>query len=306
MHRKILSASLAILIAASFTACEGAKQSSEPSTTAASTSTTAVTTAASTTVTATPTTTKAPTTAAPTTKKVTTTKKATTTQKAATTKKITTTQKIETTAAATTELVLENYRTENETYREKLKYGIIRSRAVKRYFVELEDGTEVVAKEEFTDVYNRLGYSAGYAELLPAAKENREKYRKMIDEILSIINSYRAEGGIEPLVLNERLTEIACARAEEIAWSGRHSHTRPNGKYFHTLIKDAGIETGFAGENIGWGYTTALAVCEAWKASETHYENIMNPDFKITGIGIAADPDPDGNLCWANLFIDEM
>lgn len=305
MHRKILSASLAILIAASFTACEGARQSSEPSTTTASAST-AVTTAASTTTTAAPTTTEAltTTTAAPTTTKVTTTKKA------ATTKKVTTTKKTETTAATTvaqtTQLVLENYRTENEAYTEQLKYGVIRSRAVKRYFVEQDDGTEVVAKEEYTDVYTRLGYSAGYADLLPAAKENREKYREMINEILSIINSYRAEGGIEPLVLDEKLTEIACARAEEIAWSGRHSHTRPNGKYFHTIIKEAGVETGFVGENIGWGYTTALAVCEAWKASETHYENIMNPDFKITGIGIAADPDPDGNLCWANLFIDEM
>lgn len=307
MHRKIISASLAILIAASFTACEGAKQEN-PSTTAASTSA-AVTTTASTTTTA-PTTTEAlttttaaPTTAAPTTKKVTTTKKITTTKRAETTASTTAAP---TTAAQTTQLVSDNYRTENDAYTEQLKYGVIRSRAVKRFFAQLEDGTEVLAKEEFTDVYTRLGYSAGYAELLPAAKENREKYREMIDEILSIINSYRAEGGVEPLELDEKLTEIACARAEEIAWSGRHSHTRPNGKYFHSLIKEAGVETGFVGENIGWGYTAALAVCEAWKASETHYENLMNPDFKKTGIGIAADPDPDGNLCWANLFIDEM
>ncbi len=310
MHRKIISASLAILVAASLTACEGTKQES-PSTTAASTSA-AVTTAASTTTTA-PTTTDAPTTttttAAPTTtKKVTTTAKPTTT-KITTTKAVTTTQKAATTEAVTepTTLPLTDFhRREEDAYTEQLKYGVIRSRAVTRYFAQLEDGTEVVAKEEFTDVYTRLGYSAGYAELLPAAKENREKYREMIDEILSIINSYRAEGGVEPLELDEKLTEIACARAEEIAWSGRHSHTRPNGKYFHSLIKEAGVESGFVGENIGWGYTTARDVCEAWKASKTHYENIMNPDFKKTGIGIAADPDPDGNLCWANLFIDEM
>ena len=306
MHRKIISASLAILIAASFTACEGTRQDNPP-TTAASTSA-AVTAAASTTAT----TTEAPTTAttaAPTTaKKVTTTAKPTTT-KVTTTKAVTTTQKVTTTEAATepTTLPLTNFhRREEDAYTEKLKYGVIRSRAVTRYFAQLDDGTEVVAKEDFVDVYTRLGYSAGYNDLLPAAKDNRENYRKMIDEILSIINSYRAEGGVEPLELDEKLTEIACARAEEIAWSGRHSHTRPNGKYFHSLIKEAGVETGFVGENIGWGYTTARDVCEAWKASQTHYENIMNPDFKKTGIGIAADPDPDGNLCWANLFIDEM
>lgn len=300
MHRKIISASLAILIAAGLTAC-GTKQQEAPSTTAA---TTAPTTAASTT--AAPATTEAITTT--TTTAPTTTKKVTTTAKPTTTKAVTTT-KAETTEAATEQTTLpltDFHRTEEDAYTEKLKYGVIRSRAVTRYFAQLEDGTEVVAKEDFVDVYTRLGYSAGYAELLPAAKDNREKYREMIDEILSIINSYRAEGGLEPLELDEKLTEIACARAEEIAWSGRHSHTRPNGKYFQSLIKEAGIESGFVGENIGWGYTTARDVCEAWKASKTHYENIMNPDFKKTGIGIAADPDPDGNLCWANLFIDEM
>lgn len=307
MHRKIISASLAILIAAGLTACGGARQES-PTTVAATTASTAVAT-----TTAAPATTQAPTTAATTaapttTKKATTTAKPTTT-KVATTKAVTTTQKATTTEAATepTTLPLTDFhRREEDAYTEKLKYGVIRSRAVTRYFALLDDGTEVVAKEDFVDVYTRLGYSAGYNDLLPAAKDNREKYREMIDEILSIINSYRAEGGIEPLELDETLTEIACARAEEIAWSGRHSHTRPNGKYFHSLIKEAGVESGFVGENIGWGYTTARDVCEAWKASQTHYENLMNPDFKKTGIGIAADPDPDGNLCWANLFIDEM
>lgn len=301
MHRKIISASLAILIAAGLTACGGAKQET-PSTTAAATaaSTAAPTTAA-------PATTEAPTTttttfAPTTTKKVTTTAKPTTT-KAATTRAVTTTEAL---TELTTALLTDFHRREEDAYTEKLKYGVVRSRAVTRYFSKLEDGTEVVAKEEFTDVYTRLGYSADYNALLPAAKENREKYREMIDEILATINSYRAEGGLEPLELDEKLTEIACARAEEIAWSGRHSHTRPNGKYFHSLIKEAGLESGFVGENIGWGYTTARDVCEAWKASKTHYENIMNPDFKKTGIGIAADPDPDGNLCWANLFIDEM
>lgn len=299
MHKKIISASLAVLIAASLTACDGARQSEQVTTTAATTSTTAPVTTAKPTTTAAPTTTEAPATtaAASTTKKVTTTK-------------VTTTKKTETTAAKTTLTQTENlhlwdYRIEDDSYTEQLKYGVIRSRAVTRVLAKLSDGTEVVVKEDYSDVYTRLGYSASYADLLPAAKENRKQYRAMIEEILSIINSYRAEGGVEPLVLDEKLTEIACARAEELAWSGRHSHTRPNGKYFQSLIKEAGVESGFVGENIGWGYTTALAVCEAWKASETHYENLMNPDFKKTGIGIAADPDPNGNFCWANLFIDE-
>ena len=70
------------------------------------------------------------------------------------------------------------------------------------------------------------------------------------------------------------------------------------------ILTDAGITKGIAGENIGWGYPDAQSVCEAWKASETHYENIMTADFTKTGAGVAADPDKDGKLCWAQLFLN--
>ncbi len=70
-----------------------------------------------------------------------------------------------------------------------------------------------------------------------------------------------------------------------------------------TILKDAGFDEGYAGENIGWGYETAADVCDAWKNSETHLKNILDPDFKKIGIGVAADPDPDGKLCWTQIFL---
>ena len=72
---------------------------------------------------------------------------------------------------------------------------------------------------------------------------------------------------------------------------------------FSTLLREAGISDGIVGENIGWGYETAESVCDAWKKSQSHYENIMNPEFVKIGIGVAADPDPDGKLCWTQIFM---
>lgn len=91
----------------------------------------------------------------------------------------------------------------------------------------LADGSEKKTGER-TDLVecNRFGYGATYAELLPAAKANREKYRSYINEILRITNGYRAEGGVAPLELDEELTIMSCARAEEMAWSGDHDHYR--------------------------------------------------------------------------------
>lgn len=301
MHKKIISAMLAVLLASGMAACT--RTDNEPETT---TSTEAVTTAeaVSETEATTVTTTAAPTTA--TTKPVTSTQKPTTTRKVTTTVKKVVTTIAQTTAETTTrKTVSGNLRSEDKSENLMLKYGVLCTRTVKTTYVELEDGGEEVYDEDIAEVYTRIGYNASYEDLLPAAEENKKKYESEINEVLDIINSYRKEGGLEPLVLDEKLTTIACARAEEIAWSGRHSHYRPNGRFFSSILKDAGITKGSAGENIGWGYPEASSVCEAWKNSETHYENIMNPGFVKIGIGVAADPDPRGKLCWAQLFIDD-
>lgn len=291
MHRKIICASLAVLIAAGFAAC-GGKEDNIPSTTT-SASTQAATTSAPTTTEAMTTTTTAPTTTKPTTtKKVTATRKPTTTV-------------AQTTVATTVEMAFDEYRVEKDTFIEELKYGVRRTRAAKYYYAEQPDGSEALVKEEFDDVYNRLYYSADYDDLLPAAEENRDKYDDFIDEILSIINSYRAEKGVAPLELDGKLTEIAGVRAEEVAWSGKHEHFRPNNRYFSSIFKEGGIDDGNVGENIGWGYATPEAVCQAWKESETHYENLMNPEYTKIGIGVAQDADPSKNYCWVNHFWGE-
>ncbi len=289
MHRKIISAVLAAAMLTGFASCKKVEQTSETTTTEQAATTAATTQATTVTTTAAPTT--------------------VTTTKPTTTRKVTTTvKKVVTTIAKTTQKTTEpaELRTENDTETVMLSYGVVRTRGTVTTYAKLEDGSEEVYDVEISEVYNRIGYYATYEDLLPAAQENQKKYKSEIKEVLRIINSYRKEGGLEPLVLDDKLVTVACARAEELAWSGRFSHYRPNGKFFSSILRDAGISKGSAGENIGRGYESPEAVCEAWKASETHYENIMNPDFTRIGIGVAADPDPDGKLCWSQLFIDKM
>lgn len=246
---------------------------------------------------------------------VTTTKKPTTTKKVTTTAKPTitgpsTTAVVTTTAPTTTKPsssssyhYIEYDRKEEKAENVELKYGVFVSRAITTYYEKREDGSEAVIDTVVTEVFTRMGYAAAYADLLPAVKENREKYSEMINKVLEITNGYRAEKGLAPLKINETLMNTAGARAEEIAWSGIHSHTRPTFSKWSSILKDAGLKSGYAGENIGWGYGTAEDVCIAWRNSETHYENIMNPEFTETGIGIAADPDVNGKLCWAQHFL---
>ena len=308
MKRKIIAATLAVIIAAGLCACE--KKEDEKATAsdaeAVSSTVTEAVTQASTTApvtTTVPATTLPETTAEPTTTKkiVTTTKKVVTTVK----ETITTQAAEETTEKRTRINSLLERREEEETLNSDLKYGVIRHQVVKTYYEEQPDGTEKAVRTEVTaDVVDRTLYYATYSDLLPAAKQHRETYRSEINEVLRIINGYREEGGLEPLKLNEELTIISCARAEEIAWSGNHTHTRPNLSSWSSIMRDNGFSEGTAGENIGWGYADARSVCEAWKASKTHYENIMNPEFTEIGIGVAPDADAQKNLCWAQHFYE--
>lgn len=307
MHRKIISVVIAALLVSGLTSCRKigfeAETTTAQQTTTAPVTTTQIPTTITTTVATTASTTAAPTTtAAPsTTKKPTTTKKVTTTVK-----EVATTIAQTTKENTTRKNSLGVMRTEDRNEKEALKYGVFRSRAITTTYITYFDGTEEVYSEDVTEVYTRITYLASYEDLLPAAEENKKKYKSEINEVLEIINSWRKEAGLKPLVLDDKLTTVANARAEEIAWSGRHSHYRPNGKFFSSILKDAGITKGNAGENIGWGYPDAKSVCEAWKNSQGHYENIMNPDFTRVGLGVAADPDPNGKFCWSQLFIDSM
>lgn len=276
--------------------------------------TTAATTIAATTaaVTTTAPTTAATTTAAPTTTEPTTvTTTAAPTTKAATTAKAKATTKAPTYAPKLTTKAPEeapegtyiiDRSSKSETY--DLKYGVRLRRTVTEIYHLYADGTRVLADTEVYESYPRRDYRASYSDLLPAAKANRKTYADEIEEVLRITNGYRAAAGLPAFRLSDKLCEQACVRAEEIAWSGDHDHYRPNGRYFSTIFRENGYDEGLAGENLGWGYKTPKGVCEAWKASQTHYENIINPRFTKIGIGVAADPNPEGNLCWVQHFYE--
>lgn len=286
-----------LILSASFLAACSEKEVNIQQTTAATTATTE-----STAQTASLVTTSAPTTTLPQ-----TTALSTVPSTASATKAQAATKPIFATEKKTEPVVTVSGRTykDSEVEKIKLKYGVVMHK-YKTIYYQMIDGEEVIYNTEVTDYHvNRLRYSATYEELLPSARENRETYRSYINKNLKIINEYRAEEGIAPLKLNEELTIMACARAEEIAWSGEHSHTRPNGSSCFTIFKEAGFNEGTAGENLGYGFWTPEEVCEAWKDSRTHYENLMNPKFVEIGIGVAADPDEKGKLCWVNHFLSE-
>ncbi len=192
------------------------------------------------------------------------------------------------------------YKTETDSEK---KYGVIVTETIEVAYRVLKSGKqETLDRTVKSSECIRIGYHASYSDLLPAAQKHESQYSGYAERIVEIINGWRRDAGLKALKINSSLTEIANVRAEEVAWSGKHSHYRPNGRYFSSIFKENGYSSGVVGENIGWGFTTPEAVCQAWKESPTHYENIMKPEFTRIGVGVAPDADPMCGYVWVQHF----
>lgn len=120
------------------------------------------------------------------------------------------------------------------------------------------------------------------------------------EQILQLVNVERAKAGLSALTLDEKLCGAAQVRAGEIRTS--FSHTRPDGRFFSSVLADQGIAYRRAGENIAWGQRSAQEVMDGWMNSEGHRANILNAEFTKLGVGHAADA--AGRQYWSQLFTD--
>ena len=109
------------------------------------------------------------------------------------------------------------------------------------------------------------------------------------------LNKYRKNAKQKALKKDANLEKIAKIRAEEMAKTGKFSHTRPNGKSGLTLISG----NVHKGENIAKGQTSAAAVTKAWYNSTGHRANMLRAAF--TKVGIASYT-YNGVTYWAQVF----
>lgn len=105
-------------------------------------------------------------------------------------------------------------------------------------------------------------------------------------EMLDLINAQRTAAGLEELILESSLCEMAAVRSCELAslWS----HTRPDGRGFETVLEDQGFLYTQAAENVihGSGDPEAAVLVESWMNSDSHRANILSAEFVLVGIGL--------------------
>lgn len=107
------------------------------------------------------------------------------------------------------------------------------------------------------------------------------------EELLACINKARNDNGVSNLSFgNYYMQNAALLRTDEIAVN--FSHTRPDGRKFSTIFAETGVTYVYSGENLlnGSDQLSAQDMVDAWMASKTHKENILNSKYTYTNFGI--------------------
>ena len=112
---------------------------------------------------------------------------------------------------------------------------------------------------------------------------------------LCLVNGERADRGLAALTANTKLNGVATAYARDLVEGSFFSHTGRDGSSSLDRVRRSGYLTAGAGyivgENLAWGtgvLATPAAIMQAWMNSPGHRKNVLNPDYRELGIGIAA------------------
>lgn len=173
-----------------------------------------------------------------------------------------------------------NNNNNTETKKEETKKEETKSEISYKYGVKITKTGSAVT-------YDFSTFNAKTSDMLDEAKEQLKKEKSNIEMILNETNKYRAELGLDPLVLDTTLSTAASVRSIEMAWGDTLSHTRPDGSSCFDILDDFGVDDYFSvGENIAWGQKNGATAASWWRKSPGHYANMTKPVFTKIGIGV--------------------
>lgn len=108
--------------------------------------------------------------------------------------------------------------------------------------------------------------------------------------LLELTNKEREKAELPPLKANEKLFKAARDHSANMAKQNQLDHTL-DGKDPGDRLKDVGYEHLGWGENVAGGARTPEEAVQTWMNSPGHRANILNPQYKEIGLGIAKNGD---------------
>jgi uncharacterized YkwD family protein len=117
-------------------------------------------------------------------------------------------------------------------------------------------------------------------------------------QVVELTNQERANNGLQPLQIDEPLSNVARDKSRDMAGNGYFDHNSPSYGSPFDMMNSYGISYNTAGENIAKGQRSPQEVVQAWMDSPGHRANILNGNFTHIGVGHVEH----GNH-WTQMFI---
>jgi len=113
--------------------------------------------------------------------------------------------------------------------------------------------------------------------------------------LLQETNIQRAQSSRTALSLNNKLSQAAQQKANDMVARDYWSHTSPDGTQPWQIISSVGYVYTTAGENLAYGFDSSADALSGWMNSPGHKANVLNVNYQEVGFGIANSPNFQGD-----------
>lgn len=128
-------------------------------------------------------------------------------------------------------------------------------------------------------------------------------------KFLVLINEYRANHDLKPLLLSDDLAVSAGHHSRDMGTHDFFAHTTQSSSFYKpgsspwTRMSEAGYGYNtYKGENLAAGYESAEAAIKAWRLSPEHNEAMLDGHYKVIGIARVHVPDSVYGWYWTTDF----
>lgn len=107
-------------------------------------------------------------------------------------------------------------------------------------------------------------------------------------QMLDVVNRERVERGLQPLKADATLVELGRLKAQDMIEKGYFSHTSPTYGSPFEMMRSAGVQYSYAGENLAKA-GSVVSAHNGLMNSSGHRANILNENFNRVGIAVVKD-----------------
>lgn len=100
------------------------------------------------------------------------------------------------------------------------------------------------------------------------------------DELGNFLNQERKSRNLNTLNWNSKLYDACQKKANHMIENNYFEHYAPDGTSPWNFIINSNYDYKVAGENLAMDFSTSKSTHNAWMASPTHKENILNPEYE--------------------------